>query len=85
MRHAAVSPLAGMAGIILATTAGTGPSPSSLANTPDYGADMKVEWNVYANGHYIGSVFAGTEEDARCAAFSQYDLPEDASLSVSRR
>lgn len=43
------------------------------------------EWNVYINGRYVGTVHADSEESARCAALSQFDPPEDASLSVSRR
>jgi hypothetical protein len=47
-----------------------------------------VEWNVYINGEYIGTVFARSEETARCAALSQFDVSgpsEDAEISVSRR
>ena len=44
-----------------------------------------VEWNVYVDGKYVGTVFARTEEAARCAAWSQFDPPEDASVSVSKR
>lgn len=43
------------------------------------------EWNVYVNGKYVGTVDARTEEEARCAGWSRFDPPEDASISVSRR
>ena len=44
-----------------------------------------VEWNVYIDGKYVGTVFAGSEEEARCASWSQFDPAEDSDLSVSRR
>lgn len=44
-----------------------------------------VEWNVYVNGRYVGTVDARTEEEARCAAWSCFDPPEDASISVAKR
>lgn len=43
------------------------------------------EWNVYADGRYLGTVHETTEEAARTAAFSKFDIPEDADVSVSRR
>lgn len=43
------------------------------------------EWNVYVDGRYVGTVNEKTEALARHAAFSKYDVPEDADLSVSRR
>lgn len=43
------------------------------------------EWNVYVNGKWVGTVHARTEEDARNHAWSRFDPPEDASISVSRR
>jgi hypothetical protein len=43
------------------------------------------EWNVYVSGRYIGTVQETTEDAARAAAFSKYDIPEDADVSVSRR
>lgn len=44
-----------------------------------------VEWNVYVDGKYVGTVFESSEDQARCAAWSTFDLPEEASVSVSRR
>lgn len=44
-----------------------------------------VEWNVYVNGRYIGTVHAKSEESARLAAWSTFDLSEGANVSVSRR
>ena len=46
--------------------------------------DMK-EWNVYVDGRYVGTVHEETEALARLAAFSKYDVPDDAELSASRR
>lgn len=43
------------------------------------------EWNVYVNGRYVGTVDARTEEQARLAAWSRFDPPEDASISVAKR
>ncbi|EPU9135631.1 hypothetical protein ACV0PV_006158 [Pseudomonas aeruginosa] len=43
------------------------------------------EWNVYADGRYLGTVHETTEEAGRAAAFSKFDIPEDADVSVSRR
>lgn len=43
------------------------------------------EWNVYVDGRFVGTVHESSEESARLAALSQYDLPDDAALSVSRR
>jgi len=43
------------------------------------------EWNVYVDGRYVGTVQEKTEEQARLAALSKYDVPDDADLSVSRR
>jgi len=43
------------------------------------------EWNVYVNGKYVGTVMEATEEGARCAALHHFDVPPDASVSVSRR
>jgi hypothetical protein len=43
------------------------------------------EWNVYVNGKYIGTVQARDEDDARMAALCRFEVPEDASVSVSRR
>lgn len=44
-----------------------------------------IEWNVYVNGRYVGTVQETTEELARCAALSQFDVPDNADISVSRR
>jgi hypothetical protein len=46
---------------------------------------MSVEWNVYVNGTYVGTVMASREEDARCAAWSEFHPSADASVSVSKR
>lgn len=43
------------------------------------------EWNVYVNGRHVGTVDARTEEQARLAAWSRFDPPEDASISVAKR
>jgi hypothetical protein len=43
------------------------------------------EWNVFVNGHYVGTVDARTEEEARGAAWSRFDPPADASISVAKR
>lgn len=43
------------------------------------------EWNVYVDGRYVGTVNEETEALARLAAFSKYDVPDDAELSVARR
>ncbi len=45
----------------------------------------KVEWNVYINGKYVGTVHALSEDEACCAAWSTFDPPESASISVNRR
>lgn len=44
-----------------------------------------IEWNVYAGEKYLGTVFANTEDEARHAALSKFDLAGDDSISVSRR
>lgn len=44
-----------------------------------------VEWSVYVNGRYVGTVIAASEEGARCAAWSQFDPPEEADVSVAKR
>lgn len=44
-----------------------------------------VEWNVYVDGRFVGTVHETSEENARCAAWSKFDLPEDAEISVSKR
>ena len=44
-----------------------------------------IEWNVYVDGRYIGTVDARSEEFARLAAWSTFDLPEEANVSVSKR
>lgn len=43
------------------------------------------EWNVYVEGKYVGTVHADNESDARCAALSEFDAPENASISVMLR
>ena len=43
------------------------------------------EWNVYVNGKYVGTIHAATEAAARGAAWSRFDPPEDAAVSVSKR
>ena len=43
------------------------------------------EWNVYADGKYLGTVNAADEHDARCAAFSKFDIASKAVVSVSLR
>ena len=43
------------------------------------------EWNVYVAGRYVGTVSASTEAEARLAALSDYDIDDEASLSVSLR
>lgn len=43
------------------------------------------EWNVYVNGRYVGTVNETTEEAARLAALSKYDIDDDGDLSVSSR
>lgn len=42
------------------------------------------EWNVYVRGKYVGTVDARTEELARLAAISRYDIVDD-DFSVSLR
>lgn len=44
-----------------------------------------AEWNVYVNGKYVGTVHERSEELARCAAWSRFDPPEAADISVSKR
>ncbi len=44
-----------------------------------------IEWNVYVDGFYVGTVQEKTEAAARAAAFSKYDIPGSADVSVSRR
>jgi len=44
-----------------------------------------LEWNVYIDGKYVGTVHERTEEAARCAALSKFDPPDDAVISVSKR
>ncbi|MEQ7817040.1 hypothetical protein [Xanthomonas hortorum] len=44
-----------------------------------------VEWNVYVDGQYVGTVHENSKEAARCAALSKFDPPEDADISVSKR
>lgn len=46
---------------------------------------VMVEWNVSVNGKHVGTVIANSEESVRCAACSDFDTPEEASISVSRR
>lgn len=43
------------------------------------------EWNVYVNGRYVGTVNETTEDAARLAAFSKFDIDDGAAVSVSRR
>lgn len=43
------------------------------------------EWNVYVNGKWVGCVDARNEDDARCAANSQFDIDEGADISVNPR
>lgn len=43
------------------------------------------EWNMYVNGRYVGTVNETTEDAARAAAFSKFDIDEGAAVSVSRR
>lgn len=52
---------------------------------PKPGEPSMIEWNVYADGCYVGTVHAVTEDAARLAALSRYEIAEDAGLSVSRR
>lgn len=44
-----------------------------------------MKWSVYADGRYVGTAHAATEETVRLAALSFYEIPEDAGLSVSQR
>lgn len=44
-----------------------------------------VEWNVYVRGRYVGTVFAESEERARLAALSDFDIDDEADISVSKR
>lgn len=44
-----------------------------------------IEWNVYIKGFYMGTVFAKNESDARLAALSDFDIDEEADISVSKR
>lgn len=44
-----------------------------------------VEWNVYVDGTYVGTVFARGESEARTAALYKYYVPEGGELSVARR
>jgi len=43
------------------------------------------EWNVYVDGTYVGTVHARTEDSARNAAWSTFDPPEQAEISVHQR
>jgi hypothetical protein len=44
-----------------------------------------IEWNVYVEGKYVGTVQASTEDSARCAALSRFDLNGEVALSVHPR
>jgi hypothetical protein len=44
-----------------------------------------VEWDVYVDEIYLGTVFAVDESSARLAAFSKYGDALDADVSVKRR
>ena len=51
----------------------------------DEEGNTMAKWNVYMDGKYVGTVQAISEEDARCYVLSEFDFPEDAEMSVSRR
>lgn len=44
-----------------------------------------VEWDVYVDEIFLGTVFAVDEGSARLAAFSKYGADIDAEISVKRR
>ena len=46
---------------------------------------MNKEYDVYINGEFVGTVFASSESEARCAAWSTFDPDESAEISVNRR
>ena len=45
---------------------------------------MKI-WDVYVDGMWMGTVQETTESNARCAALSKFEVPNDATLSVKAR
>lgn len=44
-----------------------------------------IEWNVYVRGRFVGAVFAESEQSARHAAYSDFDIDRESDISVSKR
>lgn len=43
------------------------------------------EWDVYVDGHFVGTVFANRESEARLAALSTFDPSPESDISVNPR
>jgi len=44
-----------------------------------------IEWDVYVDEIFLGTVFAPSEQSARLAALAKFEPPVDACISVKRR
>jgi hypothetical protein len=43
-----------------------------------------VEWNIYVNGGYVGTVFANTETEAITAGLYKFEI-NDGDVTATRR